>query len=567
MPKIFPVFPSLSINAILTPVRSLRGRLGQSFAALRGVFANPGLRRVQLAYAGSSVGAYANGVTVAVYAYEQGGATAVGVVTAVRQVIAAIIAPFAAGLSDKYPRERVMLASDLSRVVTVGVTTALVALDGPSLAVYAVATMTTSLGTVFRPAEASLLPLLASSPEELTAANVSSSTFDSVGVFAGPAIAAFLLALEGPALAFGFVVATFFWSAYFVARLHTPKGATADEEEDEEAGSFIAGFRTIAREPRLRLLIGLYAAQCVVSGALGVLVVAIALELLGLGSAGVGLLQAACGVGSIAGAAVSLALISRARMAADFAIGLTLWGLPLVLVGAIPTAAVAALALGIVGVGNTIVDISAITLLQRTTPIEVSGRVFGVLESATVGAFAVGALAAPALIGLFGVRGALLCVGAFLPVLSILRWRSLATIDAAAEIPEDRLRALRDVPFLVPLPAHTLEGLARRLVDVSLPAGTTLFERGDAGDRFYVLREGELEIELPTGTKVERPPAFVGEIALLRDIPRTATVRARTDAALWALERSDFLDAVGAHARSRASADEVAVARLGTATA
>ena len=204
----------MSKSAILRPVRTLRSRLGQSFSAMRGVFANPGLRRVQLAYAGSSVGAYANGVTIAVYAYEHGGATAVGVVTAVRQVVAAVIAPFAASLSDKYLRERVMLGSDLARIVTVGVTTVLVASGSPSLAVYAVATCTTVLGTVFRPAEASLTPLLARSPEELTAANVSSNTFDSVGVFAGPAIAAFLLALSGPALAFGFVVAPFVWSAY-----------------------------------------------------------------------------------------------------------------------------------------------------------------------------------------------------------------------------------------------------------------------------------------------------------------------------------------------------------------
>jgi hypothetical protein len=558
----------MSKSAILRPVRTLRSRLGQSFAAMRGVFANPGLRRVQLAYAGSSVGAYANGVTIAVYAYQHGGATAVGVVQAIRQVIAASIAPFAATYADKYLRERVMLFSDLARVVTVGTTTALVAFHGPAVAVYAAATVTTSLGTVFRPAEAALMPLLARSPEELTAANVSSSTFDSTGVFVGPMIAAFLLALNGPALAFGFVVVTFLWSAYFVARVHTPTGETAvDEDEEETAEGFIAGFRTIAAEPRLRLLIGLYAAQCVVSGALGVLVVAIALQLLGLGSAGVGLLQAACGVGSIAGAAVSLALISRARMAADFAIGLTLWGLPLVLVGAVPTAAVAALALGIVGVGNTIVDISAITLLQRTTPTEVTGRVFGVLESSTVGAFAVGALVAPALIGLFGVRGALLSIGALLPVLSILRWRSLATIDKGAEIPEERLAALRDVPFLAPLPMHTLERLALSLSGVWVPAGETLFERGDDGDRFYLLREGELEIVLPGETKVEHAPAFVGEIALLRDIPRTATVRARTEATLWALERGDFLDAVSGHARSRASAEEVAIARLGTATA
>ena len=535
---------------------------------MRGVFANPGLRRVQLAYAGSSVGAYANGVTVAVYAYEHGGATAVGVVQAIRQVVAASIAPFAATYSDRFPRERVMLFSDLARVVTVGTTTALVAFHGPAVAVYAAATLTTSLGTVFRPAEAALLPLLARSPEELTAANVSSSTFDSTGVFLGPMIAAFLLAIQGPALAFGFVVVTFLWSAYFVARLRTPAGETAGEdEEDETPESFIAGFRTIAAEPRLRLLIGLYAAQCVVSGALGVLVVAIAFQLLHIGSAGVGLLQAACGIGSIAGAAVSLALISRARMAADFAIGLTLWGLPLVLVGAVPTAAVAAVALGIVGVGNTIVDISAITLLQRTTPSAVTGRVFGVLESSTIGAFAVGALVAPALLGLFGVRGALLSIGALLPVLSILRWRSLATIDKGAEIPEERLAALRGVPFLAPLPLHTLERLAGGLADVSLPAGATLFERGDAGDRFYLLREGQLEIDLPGETKVEQAPAFVGEIALLRDIPRTATVRARTEAALWALERGDFLDAVSGHSRSRASAEEVAVARLGTAAA
>jgi len=558
----------MSKSAILRPVGTLRSRLGQSFSAMRGVFANPALRRVQLAYAGSSVGAYANGIAIAVYAYEHGGATAVGFATAVRQIVAAMVAPFAASASDRYARERVMLASDLARMVTVGATTLLVAFHGPSLAVYAVATVTTSLGTVFRPAEASLMPLLARSPEELTAANVSSSTFDSVGIFAGPALAAFLLALQGPALAFGFVVATFVWSAYFVARVHTPTDATAEEEaEEEDTGGFVAGFRTIAREPRLRLLIGLWSAQCIVSGALGVLIVAIAFKLLDLGSAGVGLLNAATGIGSLAGAAVALALVARARMAADLAVGLALWGLPLVLVGTVPTAAVAAIALGVIGVGNTLVDIAAITLVQRTTPAEVAGRVFGVLESGTVASFAVGAVIAPGLIGLFGVRGALIAVGAFLPVLAILRWRSLAAIDEGLQVPEERLQALGGVPFLAPLPVRTRELLASRLSDVALGAGQTLFERGDAGDRFYLLRDGELEIDLPTETKVEHAPAFLGEIALLRDIPRTASVRARTDASLWALERADFLDAVSGHSRSRATADEVAVARLGAATA
>jgi MFS family permease len=558
----------VSNDAILGRVEKLRNRFAESFSALKGVFANPALRRVQLAYAGSSMGNFAYGVAIAVYAYQHGGATAVGVVTAIRQVIAAIVAPFAASLADRFPRERVMLASDLGRLVTVGATAALVIAHSPALVVYVVATATTILGTIFRPAEAALLPLLARSPKELTAANVSSSTFDSLGVFVGPSIAAFLLALSGTAAALTFNAVTFAWSAYFIARVHTPKGVVAREQSGHEGrGGLIGGFKAIAAEPRLRLLIGLYGAQCFVAGALGVFVVVIALKLLGLGTAGVGLLQAACGIGALLGAAVALSLVSRARIAADFAVGLLLWGLPLLLVGAAPTALVAAIALGVVGVGNTLVDISAMTLLQRATPPEVAGRVFGCLESVIIGSIALGALATPGLIALLGVRGALFAIGALLPVLSLLRWRSLGAIDVGAGAAPERLQALRAVPFLAPLPLETLERLAGQLTNVELPAGATLFEEGDQGDRFYVLHSGSLEIALPAETKVEEAPSFVGEIALLRDVPRTATVRALTDVSLWALERDDFLDAVSGHSRSRASADELAVTRLGAVTA
>ena len=293
---------------------------------MQGVFANPDLRRVQLAYAGSSIGNFAYGVAIAVYAYEHGGATAVGVVTAIRQVIAAVIAPFAASLADRFPRERVMLASDLGRVVTVGVDdAALVTQHSPALAVYVVATMTTILGTVFRPAEAALIPVLARTPEELTAANVSSSTFDSLGVFVGPAIAAFLLASSGTAAA----LRLHRRSPSRGARTSSPASARRPAPRPREHAArgsnrprSSAGFNAIAAEPRLRLLIGLYGAQCFVAGALGVFVVVIALQLLGLGTAGVGLLQAACGVGALLGAAVSLSLVARARIAADFAIGL-----------------------------------------------------------------------------------------------------------------------------------------------------------------------------------------------------------------------------------------------------
>jgi MFS family permease len=536
---------------------------------MRGVYANPNLRRIQLAGAGASIGAYAYGVAISVYAYEHGGATAVGVVTAVRQIIAAAIAPIAASLADRFPRERVMFASNVGRLAAVCGSTLLVRGGSPAIAVYVVATAQTVLGTAFRPAEAALIPELASTPEELTASNVSASTFDSVGVFLGPSIAAFLLAIGGSAAAFAFVAVTYAWSAYFVFYVRPPRAQEDETETEHEPGGdgglagLVAGFRAIGQEPRLRLLIALYGAQCLVAGALGVFVVAIALQLLGLGTAGVGVLQAACGIGALIGAAVSLSLVSRARVATDFAIGLLLWGAPLLLIGAVPTALVAALALGLVGVGNTIVDISAMTLLQRAAPHDIAGRIFGCMESVTVGCLALGALVAPALISSLGIRGALLVVGAFLPVLSVLRWRSLSRIDEGARVPEERVDALRDVPFLSPLPMQTLEYLAVRLTDVALAPGQTLFEAGDHGDRFYLLHDGTLEIDLPSGTKLEGAPGYVGEIALLRDIPRTATVRARTNVSLWALERDDFLDAVTGHARSRASADEVAVARLG----
>jgi MFS family permease len=545
-------------------METIRGRVGESLGALRGVFANPNLRRVELAYAGGAIGSYANSIAVAVYAYRHGGATAVGVFMFARLGIAAGVAPLASSLADRFRRERVMLLSDLSRTASVGATAVAVATHAPSATVYVLATLTTVCGTVFRPAEAALLPALARSPQELTAANVSSSTLDSLGSFLGPAVGALLLAVSGPAFVFAVVAATFAWSASFIARVRSPEVVEAAGGPAPDAfGGMAGGLRAIRAEPRLRLLMGLYGAQCLVAGALGVLVVVTALDLLDLGNAGVGLLEAASGVGSLLGAAVALALVARKRLAGDFALGIVLWGAPLALLGLVPSTVVAVLALAVVGLGNTLVDISAMTLLQRTAPVEVAGRVFGVLESVIVGSLALGSLAAPVLVATVGARGALVAVGALLPVLAALRWRHLARIDDGAAAPEEQLRALRGVPFLAPLPLQSLEFLALRLTATTLARGETLFDRGDAGDRFYILRDGTLEIELPDETKIERPPAFVGEIALLRDVPRTATVRAAEDATLWALERADFLDTVANHSRSRASADEVASGRLG----
>jgi MFS family permease len=552
-------------------VTAFRAQLSESLAAVRSVFANHNLRRIELAFAGSAVGNYALSVAVAIFTFHHGGVTAVGIVMAVRQAAAATVAPFAASLADRYRRERVMLASDLGRLGSVGGIALLVVTGAPTVSVWALAVCASVFGAVFRPAEAALIPLVSRSPQELTAANVTSSTFDSVGVFAGPALGAFLIAFAGYATTFTVVAATFAWSALFVLRISSaaPERSAEADEETEHGGlrSLAAGFVTVGREPRLRLLIGLYDVQCFVAGALGVLIVATAIDLIGIGNAGVGILQSACGVGAVAGAGFAVTLIARSRLGGNLTAGLVLWGAPLIVIGVWPREWVAAVALAVLGIGNTLVDISAMTLVQRTTAPEVAGRVFGVLESSVVASLAVGALTAPALIGLVGTRGALLVVGAILPLLAVATRGRLAAIDDGAHIPLEQIAALRSVPFLTVLPLQTIEYLASRLQRVELPAGTTLFSRGDPGDSFYVLEGGTLEIDLPDGVKVEQAPAFVGEIALLRDVPRTATVRARDDVVLWALSGDDFLGAVGGHARSRGHADSIVFTRLSAATA
>ncbi len=546
-----------------------RGQLAESLRAVRSVFQNPDLRRLELAFAGAAVGRYALFIAISIYTYHAGGVTAVAVVTAVRQTAAASVAPFAATLSDRFRRERVMLASDVGRVACAGGIALLTWRHSPHVAVYALAVAGSVIGAVFTPAEAALMPLLARSPEELTAANVSSSTFDSIGIFAGPALGAALIAVSGYTASFGFIAVMFAWSAIFVARISSrteqPTSEEAESAEGEGHGTFLAGFRTIGAEPRLVLLIALYCAQCFAAGSFGVLEVTTALALLHTGNAGVGLLESACGIGAIAGAGLSLVLVSRGRLGGNLGLGFVLWGLPLTLIAAFPHAWVAALALTALGAGNSVIDVAAMTLIQRTAPTNVAARVFGVLESGIIASMALGALVTPPLVHALGIRGALLVIGAILPSLAIVSTGPLRVVDRGARTPAKQIEALRTVPFLAVLPVQALEFLAARMRRVQLANGTTLFSIGDHGDAFYILDAGRLAIVLPGGEKIEDAPGYVGEIALLRDVPRTATVRALTDASLWAIDRDDFLGAVTGHSRAGAHADTVVVSRLGPA--
>jgi MFS family permease len=546
-------------------IGALRQRVGESIQSFGRVFRNPDIRKIELAWTGSVVGHWAYGIALAVYAYEQGGAAAVGLVGLIRFLPPAIVGPFTAMLADRFRRERVMVVADLTRAALLGAAAVAIAVDGPPIVVYVLAGLVAVAYSALRPAQAALLPSLARSPAELTAANVASSTIESVGVFGGPALGGILLAATSASVVFAAAAAGFVYSALLVSRVSRQPAPEGRRKGRNILREFGVGYVTVVREPGLRVLVLLLIAQTLVAGALNVLIVVAALRLLDLGEQGVGYLTAALGIGGVLGAVVSIALVGRGRLTADFTIGIVLWGLPIAIMGLWPEPIPAFVLLTIVGMGNTLVDVSAFTLLQRAVPDEVLGRVFGAVQSLWVGTIGLGSILAPLAIELLGIEGALIVTGSILPILAALLWRRVSALDRAAPIPERELELLRGIEFFRPLPPPVLEGLAGAMVPMGVEAGREIVREGEAGDRFYVIASGQVEV-VNDGLLMneEGPGEYFGEIALLRDVPRTATVRAKTDVELRALERDDFIAAVTGHAASADAADSVVATRLGS---
>jgi MFS family permease len=539
----------------------------ESLAAFGRVFRHPALRRLQLAWVGSNVGGWAYTVAISVYAYRQDGAYAVGLIGFASWIAAGIASPVTGMLGDRFPRVRVMVVSDLVRAAMLIVAAGLVWADTSSLVIYALSVVGTVVSSAFRPAQAALVPGLARTPDELTASNVAASTTESVGLFAGPALGGLLVAAYGVEVTFVATAALLLWSAALVVQIKEPKGLEPSEPENllREA---TAGFRIVAAVPQLRILSGLFAAQTFVDGALGVIIVVLALDTLDIGASGLGLLNSASGIGGIAGGVLAAAMVARGRLASDFGIGLVLWGLPLVIVGLFIDPIVALVAFAVLGVGNTIVDVAGDTLLQRSVDNDVLARAFGAMDGLMLLTVGLGAIVAPALIDLLGVRTASIAVGALLPALALLSWRALSRIDAAAAVRADELELLRGVPIFAPLPPPTLESLAARAEKRHVNAGETVFRKGDPGDAFYVVEDGTLTLSLDgTAPRRLQQGDFFGEIALLRDVPRTATITAETDSKLLSLRRDDFLPVVTGHTGASAAAAAVVGARLGTSRA
>jgi MFS family permease len=533
-----------------------------SLRALAQVFSNPRVRNVQIADVGSTLGTWAYGVALPVYAFHAGGARAIGLLFFARFVLAALAAPWLGLLADRWSRRQLMLTADIVRTGIFAAITAVAIGGGNAYIVYALAITSTIISGAYPPAQAALMPTLVNSPEELTAANVVGNTINSVGMFAGPAIAGVLLALSGPAAAFALNGALFVWSAIFIAQVprdERPKHT----ERPRLLPELTAGFRAVLGKPALRVVVGLTTAVTFVDGALEVLLVVLALDVLGSGNASLGWLNTAIGVGSIGGAFFAAAFVTRRRLAGGFALGVLLSAVPLALTAAVSSLPPAIVLVGALGVGSILVQVNSVTLLQRSTDNEVLGRVFAVLESLILGALAIGSLVTPGLVSWLGSRGALIAVGASAPILLLLLWPALRRVDAEAVIAEEPLELLRRIEIFGELPEQVLERLATGATSVSVAAGGIVVSRGEAGNHFYAIASGKAVVELEDGTTRELGPGdSFGEIALLRDVPRTATVRALEQLHLFAVERDEFLGAVTGHAPTLAFAENVVTSRL-----
>ncbi len=313
--------PARTIPAAVAP------RLHAAADAFSGAARNTALRRLAVALVGSvgAEGVYAVGI--AVFAFERGGAAAVGFVTLGRMLVAGAASPFAAVLGDRLRRERVMLITDAARAATLAGMGLAAGLHAASFAVYGLAGLLAVVSTAFWPAQAALLPSLVRNPHELTAGNVVTSTLEGLGSFVGPAVGGLVLLAGGAAAVFLTAAAGFLWSAVVIARLPVSSARREPAADGRVVAELVEGFRVIARDARARLLVGLFAAQMLVAGALNVFIVVAALQLLGAGRAGVGYLSAAVGVGGILGVAGAAALVGSRRLAGAFGFGLVLWGL------------------------------------------------------------------------------------------------------------------------------------------------------------------------------------------------------------------------------------------------
>ena len=532
--------------------------------ALRTVLAARTLRRSLLAYLVFNTAEWAVWVATLVFAYDFGGTTAAAFASLMQLLPAAAVAPLAASMGDRAPRERMLSRIYCAQSATMALTVVLFIVHPAPLLILVGAMLVSVTLSFARPVYLAALPAFAATPAQLTAANSVSTMVESLAVLLGPAVAAVVMEVAGAPQVFGTFAIGMLLAALLV---HRPASASAGATAPVRPGISLSDWSDSLVELRARphgmLLLGYVGVAYLLVGMADVLAVVLAFEILTLGPAGPGALISAIGLGGMAGAAASILLAGRRRLGTALAGALLVAGVPFALAGLTSHFLWSLLLLAAAGAGKSFLEVAARTLLQRSINEDVLARVFGLQEGLMLLAMAVGALCVPLLVSLAGPRGAFVVAGLMLPLLAASTWRRLKSIDADAPAPPKSLLLLLRVPMFGHLPAPVVERVAGQCVAVEFSAGEPVIRQGDHGEHFYVVESGQLEVAVDGQPRPSLGPGdSFGEIALMRDLPRTASVTAATDVRLWMLDRATFLAAVTGSRRAEVTAARIAEVRL-----
>jgi MFS family permease len=533
--------------------------------ALPAALRQPDIRRLEVGWGLSLAGTFGYTVALLAYTYAAGGATLVAAYGVASTVPAALLTPLLMSLTDRIGSATMLRVTTGLRAVLVALAATCALADAPAAVVVALAAAAHSLSATFRPTQASVLPWLARTPAELTTATVAATMIENLAALVGPVIAGVVLALADAPAAMAASSACLLLATLALRRLAVPDAARSPKTVRSrgvvrDAG---AGFVALVRLAPPAGVVVLVFAQTFVRGALLVLMIVLALDTLALGDDSIGWLNAAIGLGGLAGAAAAARAVRLSTLGRCFLVGAAGWGLAVLALSGAPTGVAAFAAFVLVGVANAFQDAPMFVLVPRLLGPALSGRALGAFELVVMAGMASGSFLAPALSDWLGVRTSLLVLGAGLALLVLSYSAPFVKIDREMPQPGPEAMLLHDVALFAPLPLVVIEQLALDVEEVSFGDGEVVIREGEPGDHFYVVAEGTAAVSVagasmpPLGTG----DAF-GEIALLRGVPRTATVTAAGPLRALSLSRARFLAEVSGNQVSAERAESLARRRL-----
>ncbi|MDP9227339.1 MAG: MFS transporter [Actinomycetota bacterium] len=526
--------------------------------AFRAAFSHRDYRLLLPGFAVSVIGDWLYGVALVVLIYNRTHSPGwVAAATIIRLIPYVAFGAVGGVIADRYERRKVMLTCDLTRAALMfALALSVIATRSLPLAILA-AFLTSAASTPYQPSMYAMTPAIVGE-RDLAAANAVSNSVEHVAILLGPAIGGVLLLLGSPAVAFALNGVSFVISAACVWAIATRSSGLKDAGKEQEAdlrARLLGGFRAIRDSSEVSMLVILLAAGAFVYGQQVIVLVLISKKLISTGSAGVGFLNAAVGLGGVVVAGFSSRTARSTHQALLFGAGVLATGLPLALVAFVSLPVLAYVLMAVTGAGSIVVEVTGLTMLQRSLTNEVMGRVFGAMDSLLVAGLLLGSLVTPILIDAVSLKGTLVIAGLILPAAVALALPQLRSLDRAStarmEELSGRVEALNRLSIFEGAPRQTLESIASVMTEESVGAGTDIVREGEPADDFFVVLEGELEVLSAgeTGARSRRvnslgPGDYFGEIGLLEGIPRTASVRSITPARVYRIPGRDFLETV-----------------------